>query len=239
MRKTTAAFCVALALFLTILATSGFAQTESADETPETKDEQGRFLYLDIPYDTITPEGVEQILMEKFGKIQRNETNGHFRITDFGYPFNFTVNIKPNAIGAGRIILGREGSDWATGDTFRAMFEKDILQFVDMEAQLYKRYGDPNFRFFFTNAGNYHMKGNTRFMFPGNVWDASQMTEVCDRDRYLESYSCWDNITLRLWINWYKEEKRGYSTRLTLEFFDELYPKESPAQIIDYPPDGG
>jgi hypothetical protein len=63
------------------------------------------------------------------------------------------------------------------------------------------------------------------------------MMDVCKNDKYLEAYSYWDNITLRVWINWYKEEKRGYSSRLTLDFFNQLYAKESPVQILDYPPD--
>ncbi len=218
--------CLAMALILLYLPSAGCA---------EARDAQGRSLYLEIPYDTITPEGERQLLTDAFGDIRYNEY-GKPLITDFGYTFYFTVNFRESLVGADRILLGREGDERAEGDALIALSEQDILQFVDMDAQLVQRYGEPNFRFFFTNAKNYHMKGQTRFMLAGSVWDAEQMAEICRKDGYLEAYTCWDNITLRLWINRLTDTARGNYSRLYLSFYSELYPKEPPYEIIDFPP---
>ena len=218
--------CLMAVLLITCLPFNGYA---------EMQDTQGRFLYLDIPYDTITPEGVDQILLDTFGEVQYNEY-GKYLITDFGYDFSFAVNFNENLIGAGRVILVRPGNEWATGDAFQELFTSDIMQFVDMESQLIERYGEPHLRFFFTNAKNYNMNGLTRFMFSSGVWDTAQMIGVCSKDKYLEAYSCWDNITLRLWINGYTEDIRGFYSRLYLAFYDELSPKDSFVTVIVYPP---
>lgn len=159
MKKSVIVIFMVFVLFFSCVPISGIAQTANTTDLSftgyaETQDEQGRYLYLDIPYDTITPEGVEQLLMKKYGEIQRNEYNDNYHITDFGYPFYFAVNFNENSVGANRILLGKEGDDWGTGDAFKALYEKDIMQFVDMEAQLVQRYGEPNFRFFFTVAKN-------------------------------------------------------------------------------------
>ena len=226
--KHTTLLCL-FAVLLISLPLSGYAATQ---------DEQGRFLYLNIPYDTITPEGVDQILLDTFGDIQYNEY-GDYHITDFGYDFSFAVNFNEDLRRANRIILSIPYNDSASDDAFQALFTSDVMQFVDMDAQLVGRYGEPNFRFFFTHAKNYKMKGNTRFMFPGDVWNARQMLDVLDTDRYLEAYSCWDNITLRGWINWLPDAVHGHYSRLTLAFYDTLYPKEPPFPIIGFPPDSG
>ncbi len=227
MRKTFASLlCLTAILLIACLPIAGCAATQ---------DEQGRCLYLDIPYNTITPDGTDQILLDTYGEIRYTEY-GHYLIADFGYDFFFAVNYNESLVGAGRIILSKPDEERATGDAFITMYEKDVLQFVDMEAQLIERYGEPNFRFFFTRAGNYSMDGMTRFMFPSGVWNTVKMLDVLTKDEYLEAYSCWSNITLRLWINPRTDDPRGNYSRLTLAFYDKFYPKESPAEIIDYPP---
>lgn len=200
-----------------------------------TQDEQGRFLYLDISYDTITPDGVEQILQDTFGEIQYSQYEKYL-INDFGYDFAFTVNFNENLVGAGRVILVREGDTFATGDALITLFQQDVLQFIDMDAQLVERYGEPNFRYFGTYAQNYGLDNHTRFMFENGVWDAEMMEEIGTENKLLAAYSCWDNITMTLCFYWNEEKTRGCYSRLTLEFFDTLYAKESPVEIISFPP---
>lgn len=218
--------CLTAALLIACLPLAAHAATQ---------DEQGRFLYLDISYDTITPDGVEQILQDTFGEIQY-DAYGQYLIADFGYSFSFAVNFNENLIGAGRVILSRPGENWAASDTFQDLFPSDTAEFVSMDAQLVEQYGEPNFRYFGTLAQNYGLDNHTRFMFENGVWDAEMMEEIGNQDKLLAAYSCWDNITLTLCVSRKEEATRGCYSRLTLEFFDELYPKESPVEIISFPP---
>ncbi len=216
-------FSLAAALILFCLPRAGYADTA-----------QELHLYLGIPFDAVTPAAVGQALLDSFGEVTPGEY-GDYLVDDFGYAFRMTVSFHDDLKSAYRIFLGSAENGWGTDDEFPALIRRDILQFLDMEAQLTARWGGPDIRYFYTDTTRYGLNGFTRFMFPGGVWDAEQMMRVCEEDRYLVAFSQWGNATLRLWADWKNEKKFGYLTKLDLYFDNEL-PDTQPPDIVAYPP---
>ena len=205
----------------------------------ETQDTQEPHLYLDIPFTGITAAEVAQIIPERTGvafAISNKVWSGKARwIEDFGYTWNLYIDFYDNYTDINRVFLSNAENGWGRGDEVKALIRRDTLQFIDLEAQLIRRYGEPDVRFFYTNAKNYNMKGFTMFMFPGGVWDAEQIMTVCETDRLIVAFSRWGNVTIRLWVDWLEECRPGYLTQLNLYFLDKLAEPRKHT-IIDYPP---
>ena len=205
----------------------------------EPADTNGLHRYQDIPFTDINAAEIAQIIPEITGdpfEISQNVWSGESRgIEDFGYTWNLYVDFYDNYTDINRVFLESAENGWGRGDAFRTLIRRDTLQFIDLEAQLIRRYGEPDLRFFYTDARNYNLKGFTEFMFPGGVWDAEQIMAVCETDRYIVAFSRWGNVTIQLWVNWLEECKPGYLTRLGLYFLDKL-PEPGEHIIMDYPP---
>ena len=194
-------------------------------------------LYGGISFDSTTAEEVENALQKTVGIISIDDELSMYRISDFGYNFDVHVDFLEKGAGIDRIALYKVGNYWGRDDQFRVLAEQDILQFLDMETQMIQRYGEPDFRFFYTDEEKYKQKIFSRFMFPTDTWDAVRMMEVCDNDKYLVAHTIWGNITLRVWVNWIDERTQGYLTKLDLSF-KESNPWQSIPDIVMYPPAG-
>jgi hypothetical protein len=212
-------------LIITCFSFSAYAQTENGGAIHQ---------YLDIPFDNITTEGVDQIVLGKTGAIEKNEF-GYYLISDYGYDFKMQVDFNEELFSINRIFLSTIENGWGKDDEFRTLIERDVLQFMDMETQLIGQYGEPDWRGFMTVAENYSLKGSTIFMFSDSTWNTDQMMQVCNKDKYFIAYSTWGNVTLRLWVNWLEEYKRGYLTKLDLYFLRNL-PQVTFPSIVEYPP---
>ncbi len=226
MKKAAMSIVTAFAFLLSCITPPGLAQTENAVILHQ---------YSGIPFDSVTPDGVPRILREK-GNNRLADEYGEYPITDFGYPLYMDVNYNENYVGAYRIVLSKEGDVWGLNPEFEGMVRRDVLQFVDMEAQLSRQYGEPDCRFFYTDVSKYDVSYLTRFMFPSGTWDATKMMGVCKSDRYLMASSVWGNVELRLWVDWVNKKKSGYLTKLNLFYYDEAV-FQTPKTIVEYPPE--
>ena len=188
----------------------------------DTQDGKVRIQYWDIPFDTATPELVDQIVLDKMGFIEMDEY-GNYLISDFGYEFRMTINFRKNNYSADRVFLATANNGWGRGDEFRAKIMRDSLQFIDMEAQLIERYGEPNRRIAYTSTETFDLPNDTRFLLADGEWDINQMTDVCEIGNNFVVISCWANAGLRLWVNWTRECYAGYLVKLDLYFEDQFY----------------
>lgn len=168
--------CLAIILLLGCIAQPCYA---------ELQDDKGRFLYMDIPYENISTEDIERIINDKFGEVIKNEYGGYI-IADFGHELGLYIDRRAKSPGIERVLLHRPGEYFGTGEEFETMFNNDILMFVDIEAQLTERYGDPKLRFFNTLGAD---KKNALFMFEGGLWDAKQIKDVCYDRKYIKAFS--------------------------------------------------
>lgn len=117
--------------------------------------------FLDIPFDTSTPETVRQVLLEKEGvqiSIEAFET-WIYGINEFGYPLCALFNFGSRGIGITRILLNSAQPARVEPDQFPLRFRSDMRQFIDMDAQLTALYGQPDIRYF---------EGSSRYMFRDN-----------------------------------------------------------------------
>lgn len=226
MKKSIIGICMTLVLSLSFVTTFGIAQTENMPELHQ---------YLDISFDNATPDEISKILQQKTGESNPDES-GSFQITDFGYSWDLHVDFNEDYRSANRIYLVRPGSGWGEGFEFEEKAQKDIAQFIDMEAQLTALYGEPDYRFFYTDVSKYNASYLTRFMFPSGTWDAAQMMEVCKGDKYLVASSIWGNVELRVWVDWINKKKFGYLTKLSMFFYDDVV-FQTPTTIVEYPPE--
>lgn len=224
--KSITGICISLLLLLTGIIPSGIAEMENKGELHQ---------YLEIPFESATPDAVSQILQKETGEGNPDQY-GFYQITDFGYMWDLHVDFDEDQKSVNRVYLVRPESGWGESSEFEEKVQKDILQFIDMEAQLTVLYGEPDDRFFYTNVSKYNANYLTRFMFPSGKWDAVQMMDVCKGDRYLVASSVWGNVELRVWVDWVNKKKFGYLTKLNLFFFDEAV-FQSPKTIVEYPPE--
>lgn len=228
-RKVAPTLCLLGTIFLLLFPCLGIAET--AEPTV-------RYEYLGIPFDTVTPQQLEQILQEQFGEVVKDEHDNDYIVSDFGYDFYLDVDFNDNNIGAFRVTLMKTGKCYAPYDEFRDLFEKDILQFLDMEKQLSQRYGEPRWRYFTANNAKY-LGHNVpmRMMFPSGQWSYEEMMSVLDNDsQTLIAYSRWENIRLEVWVDWKNEKTRGYLSKLNVFFESDSWPSSAQPMIIEYPP---
>lgn len=72
-------------------------------------------------------------------------------------------------------------------------------------------------------------------MFPTGVWDADALMEICEKDRFLYTWTVWGNVTLEARVDWLKEAPTGYLSRVVLTYTDALLsaPKDG---IVEFNP---
>lgn len=213
-----------ISFFLGLMLTVCFVTAASAESL---------FLYHDIPFSLTSSSEVEQALTELFGEVENGEFGG-YRIHDFGYDLLLRVSFRANGNGIESLFLSRDGNSFKEDiDSFRLLVQQDIDQILDMEHRLTQVYGEPSFRFFYT-----HVKGFpalTRFMFPDDDWNSERLMEVYESYQYIEVYSVWNNIFLRLTSNGIDKAPRGYQSRIALKFNYKSDWKGVP-DIKEYPP---
>jgi hypothetical protein len=176
--------------------------------------------FLDIPFDTSTKVGIDQIILEKTGSIDTDEID-RYVISDFGYDFKMQVDYNENQIGLTRILLSSAQSANVTPEEFHVRLESDLFQFIDMENQLTTLYGEPDTRYFFI-VGNQDGKTH-KVMFQSGVWDLEQMMNVCDKYQWFWAYTTWNNVILKVWVDWEKPNINGdYLSRIMLYYYPEL-----------------
>lgn len=183
-----------LLVLMMLLTKSAFADSENALHR-----------YLNIPYETATPEMISSILLtEKNTTFELSPTgvlsgsaNG---LNEFGYSFDFRLDFDKNFFGCYRIRLTSDQPSQISKEECANRIPADLLQFIDMEAQLSNLYGVPDIRYFMSSRMNENEK-YIRYMFADEKWTLANMQHVCKTDLRLKAYSVWDNVVLEINID--------------------------------------
>ena len=193
--------------------------------------------FLDIPAQELTPSIVEQALQDKYGEVIAGEYKDYL-IEDLGYTFSMWVNYNDEAqVGAERIFMSKNESGWGLADEFEAIIIRDIEQFIVMEQELIAQYGEPTHRYFFIDTTKYNLSGFTPFMFPQSQWNAEQMLAVCKSEKLFVAFTHWDNVTIRLWVDWKNEKKFGFLSQLDWYYVYKDVTNGMQNAIVNYPPE--
>lgn len=170
--------------------------------------------YLDIPFDTSTPETIRQVLLEQKGldvSLEQLETwvDG---LNDFGFPLCAQFQLKGRGPGIHRILLTSAQPARVEPDQFPLRFRSDLQQFVDMDCAITAWYGQPDLRYF-------EGSGSTRYIFQDGKWDLPQMIALCEDQRSFYAYALWNNVVLQVWIDGKKPNVKGdYLSRILLYY---------------------
>ena len=227
MPKKFLASCVRIVLMTIILFCTGYGLAENED---------GLHLYQEIPFQGTSPEAVLQILMEKTGLPLEafHEVFGgkSEAIMDFGYEWNLQVDFEENGTDVNRILLSRAQIARVESEEFQARLHSDLLEFIDLEKQLTALYGEPDFRFFYTETRK------DIYMFPNRTWKIEQMMGVFEENRVFRSFSNWGNVMLQTWIDALDVRYADKPlSRVMLSFYPESIPP--PPTIPPFLPHGG
>lgn len=213
MQKKIFMLCLRMALILGILfgACSGLAEDEI-------------HLYQGIPMDGATPKIVSQILFKNQNvsfTISKEVWSGTADgIKDFGYEWNLQLDFVKDDKDVSRILLSSVQKARVAPDEFDARVKYDLLEFIDVENQLTKMYGDPDCRFFFTTDAQGKA---SRYMFQSGTWDIEQMLAVFKQKRMFIPYSVWGNVVLKAWISEQNKDIGGNSlTRIMLYYYPDM-----------------
>lgn len=187
-----------LCMLLALICAFSFCLTASAE------DGGNLHHYLDIPYDSATPDMVANILAEQKGAEFLLHPSGVLSgsagdVNEFGYLFKFTHDFNENFLGTYRISLTSAQPSSFSAEECAQRIPGDLAQYLDMEAQLTALYGEPDLRLFTTGLMN--GKKYIRFMFPDGRWSLKDMQTVCDTHQLLKAYTVWGNVTLQISID--------------------------------------
>lgn len=227
MKKCICGISLVVLLVLGSLGCIGYASAEPAS-TPHQ--------YLSIPFAEATPEMVTKILLDQkgiaFETSSKTWSGKAHELDDFGYLFDLQFDFNEDYMGTNRILLSSAQPARVPSNEFQDRLQSDLLQFLDMEAQLTALYGEPDWRFFHTNSANDDKK-DTRYMFQAGVWELATMMEVCEKNLFFQSFSIWDNVVLQTWVDWAKSNTSGeYLSRVMLTYYPDL---SFTAPMIDAP----
>lgn len=180
-------------------------------------------LYLDIPFSTFPVEELAQLLFEQKQAvlIQNSSTAEAKGLQDFGSTFHFTAYYRSDDR-VNRITLRPEDADFADEDQFNTLVEQDIQQFVELDQQLTALYGEPDIRFFWAGKDRYPMTMSEAFMPANNKWSFEELMHVFENDRVFRARSVWNNVILELWPDGIRKHPRGYLTKLTLSYENQI-----------------
>ena len=231
--KLTTLLCL-LMILMTCVPLYGYAETADGDDL---------HLFLGLPFDTATPDDVEQALLENYGVgWDPNYTYHRLRgITAFDHEFSFGIEFDRNKVGFKRIIMHPADRDiWAdTEEEFLGMLQRDIADYILLEQQISAVYGEPTLRFFRTGGAQYHTDGVVKAMYSGGRWDADRMMEQIRADNGTLSYTVWDNIVLKYWVIWRHQGVRKSKSCIDLNYYSTLWAAGiTPDSLAVYPPAG-
>ena len=198
------------------------------------KNQSNLHLYQGIPFYGTSRETVLQILMEKTGlpleafhEIFGGKSEA---IKDFGYEWNLQVDFLESDTTLDRILLSSAQAARVMPDEFDERLRSDLLQFIDLDGQLTALYGEPNYRFFFTETRK------KTYMFPNGTWDLEQMIGVCQDYGQFQSYSVWGNVALRIWVDFVNPRYADKPLlRVMLYYHQEIAPPPA-ASIVLFSP---
>lgn len=182
--------------------------------------------YLDIPYDTATPEIITTILAEKKNAAFQLHPDGVLSgkaegVNEFGYEFTFTHDFNEHFLGTYRISLTSAQPSSFSQEEYAARIPADLAQYVDMETQLTDLYGEPDRRYFITSLMN--GKKYIRFMFPDGRWSPETMQAVCDAHQLLKAYTIWDNVVLEIKMDLTQPYTEGiFYSYITLYYYPSV-----------------
>lgn len=162
----------------------------------QAEESHGIHRYLDIPFDTSTPETVRQVLLEQKGLSVSSEDlkTWVYGLNDFGFPLCAQFEFRGRGPGINQILLNSAQPARVEPDQFPLRFRSDLQQFMDMDCAITALYGQPDLRYF---EGD----GSARYMFPGGEWDLQQMIALCEDQQSFYAYAIWNNVVLHVWID--------------------------------------
>ena len=213
---------------------SGFAETTNGDDL---------HLFLDLPFDTTTPDDVERALLEHYG-VGWDPNYTHYLlsgVTAFGHEFSFGIDFHPNEIGFERIVMHPANRYiWSDNEEeFMGMLQRDITDYILLEKQISEVYGEPNLRFFRTDGAKYDMDGVVLAMYSGGQWDADRMMEQIRADNGTLSYTVWDNVLLQYWVIWRHKGPKKSKSCIDLRYYNTRWGTGiTPDTLAVYPPAG-
>lgn len=173
--------------------------------------------YLDIPFDTSTPETVRQVLLEQKGLSVSSEDlkTWVYGLNDFGFPLRAQFEFRGRGPGINRILLHSAQPARVEPDQFPLRFRSDLQQFMDMDCAITALYGQPDLRYF---EGD----GSARYMFPDGEWDLQQTIALCEDQQSFYAYAIWNNVVLHVWIDEKKPNVKGdYLSRILLYYYPD------------------
>lgn len=198
-----------------------------------TSAEEALRYYKNIPFKASTPDSVRHTLFEMVDEISMDD-NGNYTLDDYGYELTVKFYFKGDKADINKIVLKPTGELYGVDEAFRQLVIRDVERFVDLETKLIEQYGEPEFRFFYTDGGKYGKPNLTRFMFADPKWNEESLLAVFDEDAYLVAHSVWGNLMLRLWANGINERTRGYLTKVDI-IFDATDPWKTVPEMQLYP----
>jgi len=228
--KSALALCLALLLLLADLPCDARAQSAAP-----------LHLFYGIPLDTATPESVAQTLKEQTGAelSAPNATDTQYYAEDvpwLGKTFGCMVEFYSKKPGIRRIVLHPAGKTiWSdTADEFTRMVTDDIQYYIAMEQLLIGQYGEPDWRFFTTNAKNFGLKAKQRYMFADGQWNAEALADVVRTGKGIRAHTAWGNVVWELWAYQPDKSSKKSKSSLTLYFYDQPA-KINTAKIAAFP----
>jgi len=138
--------------------------------------------------------------------------------------------------GIGRIVLHPAGKTiWSdTADEFTRMVTDDIQYYIALEQLLIKQYGEPDWRFFTTNAKNFGLKEKQKYMFADGQWNAEALANVVRTGKGIRAHTAWGNVVWELWAYQPEKSSKKSKSSLALYFYDQ--PAEiDTAKIASFP----
>jgi len=199
------------------------------------------YLFYGIPLDTATPESAAKTLKEQTGAelSAPNATDTQYYAEDvpwLGKTFGCMVEFNRKKPGIGRIVLHPAGKTiWSdTADEFTRMVTDDIQYYIALEQLLIKQYGEPDWRFFTTNAKNFGLKEKQKYMFADGQWNAEALANVVRTGKGIRAHTAWGNVVWELWAYQPEKSSKKSKSSLALYFYDQ--PAEiDTAKIASFP----
>ena len=198
-------------------------------------------LFYGIPLDTATPENATQTLKEQTGAelSAPKATDTQYYAENLpwlGKTFGCMVEFYHKKPGIMRIVLHPAGKTiWSdTADEFTRMVTDDIQAYMELEQLLIEQYGEPDWRFFTTNAKNFGLKSKQRYMFADGQWNAEALADVVHTGKGIRAHTAWGNVVWELWAYQPEKSSKKSKSSLTLYFYDQ--PAEiDTAKIATFP----
>jgi hypothetical protein len=195
--------------------------------------------FLDLSFDTATPDDAEQAMLAKYD-VGWDPAYEHYRldgVMEFDHEFSMGMEFNLNQVGITRIFMSPAHTNAWSGETevFKGMLRRDIADFILLDSLITEQYGQPDLRFFRTDGAKYGVKGIVKAMFSDGLWDAEQMMEICRADNGTMAFAVWGNVVLEYWAIWRDPGLKKSQSYITLYYYDTVNDLGA-SDVVDYPP---